>query len=357
MINKNGDGKMAGRYRLDELNTAAARIFEAAGFRKDYAERVADNLVTAEARGVYSHGLVHLTDYVELFRLGKIQNNDFEVVRDFAATALIDAHHAPGAPSGEAAMDLAIEKAKQFGVGIVSVKNGTHFGMAYYYARRALKENMIGLAFTNAGDMVAPFGGKTKQIGTNPICITSPTEDGGEITFDAATSVQAFNKLYHASVEKKPIPLGWAIDPDGNDTTDPNLGMAGALLPFGGYKGYGLGFMVNLLTGILSGSSLVRHEDGTISEDIHNCGFNFCAIDISKFNDLKDYFDGQKLFADRITSSARKDGVDKIYLPGEIEVDKYYKALKEGILLGDGVEGNLLRLQEEFGLENRLTKI
>ena len=341
---------MSGIYKTDEVEKLAAAIFEAAGFRKDYAARVADNLVTAEARGVYSHGLVHMIDYVDFFKKGMITNADVEVVRDNAATALLDAHHAPGAPSGEIGMDLAVEKAKKYGVGIVSVKNGTHFGMAYFYARRALKENMIGLAFTNAGDMVAPFGGRTKQIGTNPICITSPTGDGGEITFDAATSVQAFNKLYHASVEKRPIPLGWAIDPDGNDTTDPDLGMADALLPFGGYKGYGLGFMVNILTGILSGSSLVRNDDGSISEDIHNCGFNFCAIDISKFTDLQDYFDGQKLFAERIVNSPRKKGVDKIFLPGEIETDKYNKALKEGVFLGDGVEGNLLRLKEEYNV-------
>ena len=340
---------MAGIYKVEDLIKTGTAIFEAAGFRKDYAERVADNLVTAEARGVYSHGLVHLIDYVEFFQRGMIQNNDVDIVRDFGAVTLFDAHHAPGAPSGELAMDKAIEKAKEHGIGLSVVKNGTHFGMAYYYARRALKENMIGLAFTNAGDMVAPFGGKSKQIGTNPICITVPTENG-ELTFDAATSVQAFNKLYHASVEGRPIPLGWAIDPDGNDTTDPKLGMQGALLPFGGYKGYGLGFMVHLITGVLSGSSLKRNDDGSIEENIHNCGFNFCAIDINRLIDLKDFFDGEKLFADRVAASPKKENVERIYLPGEIEVEKYQKALSDGIFLDNGVEGNMLKLKERFGL-------
>lgn len=341
---------MAGIYKVDDLKESAAAIFEAAGFKKYYSERVADNLVTAEARGVYSHGLVHLKNYVSFFGQGLITNEEPEIVRNFGATALIDAHHAPGAPSGEFAMDLAIEKAKEHGIGLTVVKNGTHFGMAYYYARKALKEGMIGLAFTNAGDMVAPYGGRTKQIGTNPICVTVPTGTGGEITFDAATSVQAFNKLFHASVEKRQIPLGWAIDPDGNETTDPDLGMAGALLPFGGYKGYGLGFMVNILTGILSGASLRRADNGSVAEDIHNCGFNFCAIDIKRLIDPDDFYTGEELFSKRVTGSPRKDGVDRIYLPGEIEVEKYEKALRDGVFLDDGVEGNLLELKKRFNI-------
>jgi hypothetical protein len=175
-------------------------------------------------------------------------------------------------------------------------------------------------------------------------------DENGELTFDAATSVQAFNKLYHASVEGRPIPLGWAIDPDGNDTTDPKLGMQGALLPFGGYKGYGLGFMVHLITGVLSGSSLKRNDDGSIEENIHNCGFNFCAIDINRLIDLKDFFDGEKLFADRVAASPKKENVERIYLPGEIEVEKYQKALSDGVFLDNGVEGNMLKLKERFGL-------
>ena len=341
---------MGRTIQIDEARKEAAEIFAASGFRRDYAERVADNLVTAEARGVYSHGLVHVKPYTEFFGKGMIQNAEIEVVRDHSSTALLDAHHAPGTPAGEYAMDLAIEKAKKTGIGLTVVKNGTHFGMAYFYARRALKENMIGLAFTNAGDMVAPFGGRTRQIGTNPICITVPYGDG-EITFDAATSVQAFNKLFHASVEGRKIPLGWAIDPEGKDTTDPDLGIQGALLPFGGYKGYGLGFMVNILTGILSGASLRQEADGSYTEDIHNCGFNFCAIDINNFISTEEFQTGLRLYAERVVNSPKKEGVEKIFLPGEKEVVNYRNALKNGVHIDDGVAGNLAELKARYGLE------
>lgn len=278
---------MATILKLNETLEAVTEIFRRAGFREDYAAEVADNLVTSEARGVRSHGLLHVPLYIRWFQEGKITNHDPEIIRDFRATAAVDAHFAPGAAAGNFGMDLAIQKARENGAGIVTVKNGTHFGAAYLFARRALREGMIGISLTNAGDMVAPYGGRTRQIGTNPICIAAPSAWKYPLVYDGATSVQAFNKCMFAAVEKRPIPEGWVIDKNGRDTTDPNDALEGALLPFGGYKGYGLGVMVNVLTGFLSGTSAGYDAEGNYKENIYVPGYHFAAIDISRFTDRK----------------------------------------------------------------------
>lgn len=340
---------MAKVIAYDEILSITEQIFTHTGFKKEYAAEVANNLVSAEGRGVYSHGLVQIKPYVGYFKAGQITNEAPEIIRDFGAVATIDAKFCPGAVAGNYAFDIALEKAKQFGIGMTTVKNGTHFGMAYHYAKRALEDNFIGLSFTNAGALVAPAGGKSRQLGTNPICFVSPSLPGRQpIVFDAATSVQAFNKVFFAKVENRDIPLGWALDANGNDTTNAEAAMGGALLPFGDYKGFGLGFIINLLTGFLSGASISYDEEHNFKEQIQNIGYNFIAIDISKFTDLREYLDGVAAFSDRIKNSPKRDGVDEIFLPGEIEFAKERKAKAEGITIYDGVYNNIKVLCEEY---------
>lgn len=339
---------MATILKLNETLQSVKEIFKRAGFREEYAADVADNLVTSEARGVRSHGLLHVPGYIQMFKKGKITNNDPEIIRDFRATAAVDAHFSPGASAGNFGMDLAIQKAQENGVGMVTVKNGTHFGAAYLFAKRAVEADLIGLSFTNAGDMVAPYGGRTRQVGTNPICIAAPSAWKYPLVYDGATSVQAFNKCIFASVEKKKIPKGWIIDKNGNDTTDPDDAFEGALLPFGGYKGYGLGVMVNVLTGFLSGSSIDHDQDGNFKENIYVPGYHFVAIDISRFTDVQDFKEGLAVFAERIKNSPKRNGTDEIFLPGEIEFRNEEEAKKNGLKLYDGVFENLKKEADEY---------
>lgn len=322
-------------------------IFLKAGYSEEYAPLVADNLIEAELRGVRSHGLVQVKPYVERFRAGEICNAKPELLQESAATAVVDGHFAPGVISGIYGMNLAIQKAEENGIGVAVVRNGTHFGMAYYYARMALKHNMIGLAFTNAGAFVAPYGGIRRELGTNPICVAVPAGRHDPIVFDAATSEAAFNKLFFAATENRKVPKGWAMDENGDDTENPEEGMNGALYPFGGYKGYGLAVMVNILTGLLSGASLAYDENGNMQENIDNVGYNFAAIDISKFQDVDKFKQLVDIFADRLKNSEKKKGVQEILLPGEPEFRNARKARKEGMLLYDGVYGNLIELQKE----------
>ena len=338
---------MATVLKYTDAQKMVTDIFLKAGYSEEYAPLVADNLIQAELRGVRSHGLVQVKPYVERFLAGRICNARPELVQESAATAVVDGHFAPGVVSGTYGMNLAIQKAKESGIGVAVVRNGTHFGMAYYYAQMALEQDMIGMAFTNAGAIVAPYGGIQRELGTNPICVAVPADRHAPIVFDAATSEAAFNKLFFAATEHRQIPKGWAMDENGEDTENPAEGMKGALYPFGGYKGYGLAVIVNILTGLLSGASLGHDGSGKIQENIDNVGYHFVALDISKFQDIDTFKQLVDLFADRLKASEKKKGVQEILLPGEPELRNAQKAREEGLLLYDGVYGNLIELQKK----------
>lgn len=341
-------------YKTKEL---VFQIFEKAGLKKEYAATVADNLLEAEARGIRSHGLVQVNNYVKMVDNGEMITDGVpEILKDDISTYLIDGKHLPGSVTGKFAFKKTIEKAKKTGICVTAVKGCTHFGMAAYYAMDALEENMIGLAFCSAGTLVAPFGGYTRQLGTNPICVVVPAKKNKPIVFDAATSVQAFNKVFFAKTEGRSIPIEWAMDENGNETTDPNLAINGALNPFGGYKGYGLAVIINILCGFLSGASIVKAEDDSISEDTQEIGFNFAAIDISHFQDVEEFKEGIDIFIDRLKNSPAKAGQD-IKVPGEIEFANKELALNEGIELFNGVREILTDLSTRLNTDLRFDDI
>lgn len=341
-------------YKIHEYIT---QVFTAVGLCSEYGSTLAWNLVRAESRGVRSHGLVQVKNYVNKYEAGIYNiNPDIRVEKQVGSIAIIDGDKGPGAVSGLKAMHLAIEMAKSSGIAMTVVKNGTHFGMAEFFAREAVKENMIGMAFTNVSvPLVAPFGGYTKQLGTNPICVAVPAYEHEPIIFDAATSEAAFNKVFYARAEGKSIPDNWAVDGKGQKTTDPNEVIEnGALVSFGGYKGYGLGFMVNILTGLLSGACLLKDETGAIHEDESGVGFNFVAIDISKFMDVTDFKKLVDTFVGRIKGSARINKDTPILVPGEPEDERFKKALSEGIEIYDGVEAELKFVEEHLNIKMKL---
>ncbi|MGN0513796.1 MAG: Ldh family oxidoreductase [Lachnospiraceae bacterium] len=340
-----------------KIESILIEIFIASGISKEYAQIVANNLVTAEMRGVKSHGLVQTRNYSLFMRNGKINvKPDIRVIREYPSVTAFDADYAPGSVAGKLAMKKTIEKAKETGIAMSTVKNGTHFGIAAYYAMDALKENMIGLAFTNSAPMAAPYGGYARELGTNPICVAVPAKKHRPIVFDAATTVAAFNKIFFALTEKNNIPDTWALDGAGNVTTNPGDvigtdGLLGALLPFGGYKGYGLAVIVNVLTAVLSGCGL--KADGS-TEYVDNVGFNFAAIDISKFTDFDEFTANIDLMIERLKNSKKRPGFEKILVPGEPEFDKYDASKREGILILDGVENAINTTLAELNINKEL---
>ena len=262
-----------------------------------------------------------------------------DLISESESTLAFDANFAPGAVSGFFAMKKTIEKAKKSGIAVATVKNASHFGFAAYYALQAVKEDLIGFAFTSSGLMVAPFGGFERVLGTNPICVAVPAKSERPVVFDSATSNAAYNKSFFAYTEHRPIPEDWGLTPEGKSTTDPAdiVKNGGALLPFGSYKGYGLAFIVHILTSILSGSAARFNEEEKLFEDTKKIGFNFAVLDISRFTDLSIFKDLVDLSIRRIKSSRKQDGIPEIYVPGEIEWKQYEKSQKEGLLLYEKV--------------------
>lgn len=342
---------MSIRVDYNKMIELLTEIFEKCGLVTEHAAIVAENLVMAESRGVRSHGLVQVKNYVGKYEKGLYNATPrIREIKENGGTLIIEGDNGPGAVCGKYAMQRTIEKAKETGIAVTVVRNSTHFGMAEYFAKDAAAENMIGFAFTNVSvPLVAPFGGYTKQLGTNPICIAVPAGEHEPVIFDAATSEAAFNKVIYARAEGKKIPEGWAVDGKGNPTTDPNAVIEeGALVSFGGYKGYGLAFMVNILTGLLSGACLLKEEDGTVRENENGVGFNFAAIDISRFMDPEDFKKLVDVFVDRVKNSSRTEENIPILVPGEPEHAKYLDALEHGIEIFPGVQAELEEVERHL---------
>ncbi|MEX0786175.1 MAG: Ldh family oxidoreductase, partial [Dehalococcoidia bacterium] len=247
---------------MDGLLRFGEDILTKAGAAPEHARLTTEILLEADLRGIESHGVAHLVDfYVRAIQGGLIDTRaKVEVVRETASAATVDAGGGLGFVAGHQAMQRAITKARETGVGIVTVGNSTHYGAGTYYGMLALEHNMIGLSMTTGGRLMAAPGALAKTIGTNVISCSAPTPRGFPYVLDMATTVVAAGKLEIAERRGRPIPEGWAIDGQGNPLTDPKRRNVDAmLLPLGGseatssYKGFGLALMVDVLTGALSG--------------------------------------------------------------------------------------------------------
>ena len=345
--------------RMDSaaIQALCNKILIGSGASKESAEIVADNLVMADLRGIGSHGVSRLHVYCARIDSGRTNlNPNFTFIRENNATMLMDADNALGAVAGVTAMDKVIEKAKTHGMASCSVKNGNHYGIAAYYGMRALPHDMIGMAFTNAPSNVAPWGGIDSYFGTNPICVTIPALTKRPIIFDAATSFVARGKINLAEIENQPIPLGWAIDKDGNPTTNATEALAGSVLPFGTYKGFGIALIIEVLCTFLSGAAS-GPEVGALyanAKTNQNLGFFFCAIDVNSFLDSEIF----KARVDKIITDLKAlkkaPGVDEIFVPGEIEFNNHDYNLKHGIEVGPGVINELNELCERYSIQANL---
>jgi LDH2 family malate/lactate/ureidoglycolate dehydrogenase len=247
--------------------------------------------------------------------------------------ALFDANLSLGPVVAARAMRLAIEKAKEFGIGLVGVYQANSFSSAKYYPLMAVEEGMIGIVRTNTGPMMPPHGGSTATVGNNPISIAAPA--GGEYPFvyDIACAI-AREKIWKAQAENQPIPDDWAIGPDGNPTTDPNAALyGGALLPFGGYKAFGLALSNEVLTSVLFGGAVFCGGAGAFRpyETRYNASHFFQAIDISAFTPLDDFKARMDEMMRKVKSSKLRPGFDRVFLPGERGFTEMEKRKVDGI--------------------------
>ncbi|MCL2123390.1 MAG: Ldh family oxidoreductase [Desulfovibrionaceae bacterium] len=293
---------------------------------------VTESMVQTSLRGIDSHGIGLFPHYHSVALSGRITKEPaFVVERTGPSTAVLDAQSAFGHHAGWEAMKHAVAIAKETGVGTVSVKNSTHFGAAYYFAFQAAEENHVGMAFTNVNNTVMAYNATRPMFGTNPICLAAPMLGEGPFCLDMATSAIAKNTMINHKRTLTPLEPGWCMDADGRPTLDPQA--ACYLGPSGGYKGYGLGMMVDIFCGMLSGCG-IGPEVVPMFENLNakrNVSHFFMSIDIARFQDPAAFKARLKALADAIRAMPSVDPGVPVMIPGDPEKQSFARRSAEGI--------------------------
>lgn len=347
------------KVNIQEMKERSVRIFEAAGLSPDDANIITEVLMETELRGVFTHGFLRLERYVNCIKSGGIKTDgNYEVVYDSPSWASIDGNDNLGIVISYKAAKLAMEKAKKTGVGIVNVKGSHHFGAAGYYTSMCADNDMVGMSMSNGDILIAATGSGEKTIGNNPFSYAFPADKYGKLVYDIAMSYTSDRKIVQMDKEGKKLPEGWIIDKDGNPTTDPaEYEKGGTLLPFGGYKGYGLAMMVETLAATLSGAAMTRNVHAWNTDE--NCGGNvghfFMALDISKLGDPVEYKKRVDAMIDEIKHSKKQSDVTKIYYPGEIELEKMAKCKETGYVeILDETMESVERAERTLGIKRSI---
>ena len=338
----------------DDMFKMVEEIFLKTGMDKEDAFYCAENLVMSDLRSVYSHGVMRVPLYYKRLVDGCTSpTNKPELLKDKGASALITGNNAMGQAVGVYAMKLAIEKAKQHGVGFVAAGQSNHYGAAAYFPMFCLPENMIGITGTTGSTRnIAPWGGTEPLLGNNPFSIAIPAFKKDPVVMDMSNSVVARGKIVMAMKTGQPIPDNWAFGKDGKPTTDPEEAYWGTLQPVGGYKGYGLSVVVGLISSLLTNSIIGREINDLYEElKVQNVGHFMIAIDISKFVDVDIFKKRVDDFIEEIKSSPRSEGADEIFLPGEIEAKAARRQKEEGITYPMEVIEELKDLGNKIGIK------
>lgn len=327
------------------LEATVTAVFTALGFEPIDAGRIAAALVEADLRGVSSHGVMLVPMYVERLNSGGVtRERELDILFDAGAAVVADARGGMGQLSSPQAMGHAIERAGRYGIGLASVRNAHHFGAASRWAMQAAQAGCLGIAMSNTTPLMPAPGGAERLVGNNPLAIAVPTQDGPEIVLDMALSAVALGKIRLAASAGRPIPDTWATDASGLPTTDAEDAVLGMLLPAAGHKGFGLALMIDVLTGVLSGGGwgdqvrpLYREPDRP-----NDCAHLFLAIDPELLGGIEGFRRRSSALADRIRRSATAPGVDRLYLPGEIEAERARQQRRNGVLIErSGLDGLL----------------
>jgi LDH2 family malate/lactate/ureidoglycolate dehydrogenase len=343
---------------VDSVRTFVTRAAQHAGVPAEDQRLFVDSLVEADLRGVDTHGIVRVPAYVRGFVQELVNPRpQLEVVRRRGATAVLDADNGLGGVVGQRAMDLALEIAAEHGVGMVSVRNSNHAGMLAQHVLRASEVGKIGYFVSNGPAVMPAWGGRDPAISNNPVAYAFPRAGADAIVFDMACSAIARGKLRRAALNDESIPLGWAIDENGEATTDPHAGMRGLVLPMAEHKGYGLAVVNELLSVALSGAlfsfevSRAFLGEGATALDAWQVGHLVAAIDVEAFVERAEYDAGVQRLVDRLKSSSPAAGFAEVLLPGELES----RLRAERITAGLPVPANTMRLLDEaaaeFGIE------
>jgi len=340
--------------RAEPLREVCSELFRAVDVPQGNAEIIADTLVEADLRGVHSHGCRWMGSYVNRLQKGGVNPRpNMHLIVDTPALVLLDADYGQGQVASVKAMGLAIERAKGLGIGVAGVRNSFHYGAAAYYAMMALGEDMIGFTTTNTTPNTLVWGAAKGRVGNNPIGYAIPAGEEWPVVLDMALSVAAWGKVALAHEEGRMIPFAWVVDESGNPTDDPEVALKGGVaIPIGKYKGSGLGIVMDILSGVLTGANfglLVPRRAGPSVR--YGVGHFFWAMDIEPFMPIDEFKHRMDQMIRNIKSLPLAKDAERIYIPGEIEYENKESYLKEGIPLAASTLERLKELGEELGVE------
>lgn len=346
------------KIEKEKLRIFLNNLFIRLNIPSDNAKILIDTLIKADLRGLHSHGVIKVPIYVKRFQMGLVNCDcTFKTIKETASTALIDGCNGIGQVIAYKAMNIAIKKALDSGISCVGVKNSNHFGAAAYFSSMALEKDMVGISTTNGVAVMAPTGGTKKLVCNNPISVAIPADKELPIILDLAFSVVAQGKIVLAKEKGEKIPFDWGTDKFGKKTDDPSKVLdGGMMLPIGGYKGYGLALIADVLTGILTGS--LYSAEITSLFDLKNpniCSHLFLAINIQNFVNIKEFKTRVDDLIKTMKSCPKGEGVNRIYVPGEIEYENEEKSMREGIELPKEIVNELEKLAKNLNVDFLLT--
>ena len=354
---------------FDLLERFMADVFRGLGVPDEDAAVCADVLITADKRGIDSHGIGRLKPiYYDRIKQGILNPaTDFEVLRQGPTTAVIDGHDGMGHAIGRRSMQMAIDKARQFGMGMVTVRNSSHYGIAGYYVLMAIEAGMIGITGTNARPSIAPTFGVENMLGTNPITIGIPSDEPFPFVLDCATSVSQRGKIEVYDREGKDIPPGWVIDEQGQTRTDTHriledlVSGRAALTPLGGlgedtagYKGYGYATFVEILSAALQGGAFLKALSGfneAGQRQPYHLGHFFIAIDVEAFTGLASFQQTTGDILRQLRASRKAPGQDRIYTAGEKEYLAWLDRKDQGVPINKALQEQIIQMKNELGLK------
>lgn len=343
---------MTNRFFPDALKDFASAIYRSAGMPDADARLVADTLVQADLWGHQSHGVLRLPWYLARLKAGVCATvASPEFVADGGAVAVIDGKDAMGQVLTDYAMRDAIRRAKAHGIAAVTVRNSNHFGTALYYTLSAARSGCVAFLSTNASPAMAPWGGRKKTVGTNPWSWAAPAGAYPPMVLDIANTGVARGKIYLAKQKGQRIPEGWAIDAAGAPTTDPSAAIDGIILPMAGHKGYAIAAMMDMLSGVLSGSSFGSGVAGPYqTERRSGAGHLMIVLDIAAFQPLAEFEARMEAMIGELKAVPLAVGHDEVFYPGEIEARNEACHRRDGLTLPDDTVRDLKLVAEECGI-------
>ncbi|MDA3955466.1 Ldh family oxidoreductase [Oceanispirochaeta sp.] len=352
------------RIDKNQLLSFCMKTFEACGVKTADARDCADVLVAADARGIPSHGVARLQRYINGLQEGLMDPViEPEVIRETPVSLLVDARGALGAPVSCQTMQSVLDKAEQSGMAFGAVRNSNHYGIAGYYAMKALDKDMIGISMTNTAALGVPTFGKQVMFGTNPIAFAAPADKERAFVLDMSTTVVTRGKIEIYDREHKSLEPGWAVDKDGLSVSNPGPLLedmfhrrGGGIVPLGGdsessggHKGFGLAMMVDILTGVLSGSAWGAdiYDKGESSARVSHC---FGAMKIDLFMDACEFRRNMDKMLQVIRNMIPAEGHEQVYFAGQKEFEAEAHSLAEGIPLAENVYKSLRKIGVELSV-------